>query len=134
MLSTGTNLKYNNDTYSNGFSDPYGASSDYTDEMCAYATGASVPPEWVDGKYGQAVSLNGSTHYVKVTNHSSLKLSALDLQWRFGLNRQTSANYILVVVARRAADKCVFSFGSWQIQRINTEISLALKQCKMIPQ
>ncbi len=41
MLSTGTNLEYNNDTYSNGFSDPFGASSYYSDEMCAYATGAS---------------------------------------------------------------------------------------------
>jgi hypothetical protein len=69
----GPTIKYNNDTYSDGFADPFGSVSTTSNyEICIYMSGSTAKPEWVDGKYGKALSFDGATTFVEVEDSTIL--------------------------------------------------------------
>ena len=74
--TTGT-MNYNADTYSDGAADPFGSpTTSASHEICIYASGSTPPATWVTGKYGYAISLDGSSNYLQIPDSESLTLTS----------------------------------------------------------
>ena len=71
----GPAVNYKADTYSDGYANPFGAASTTASkELCMYASGSNPAPTWVDGRYGKALSFNGTTSYVSVASTDQLNI------------------------------------------------------------
>jgi len=108
-----SDLEYNSDTYSNGFNDPFGSSSSYSHEMCAYASGISDVPTWVEGKYGNAVSFQGA-QYGTIPHTTKLD----DFK---DTNEFTVAQWLYIDTLPTTGYACLFSRG-WADEGINIHI------------
>ena len=84
----GPAVNYNADTYSDGFAISFGSpSTTASKQLCIYATGSNPLPNWVAGKWGNALSFDGSTQYVLVPNNSTLEITQVTVMcWVYNLS------------------------------------------------